>query len=68
MTRDPRTDPQPGDVLRGTHGVKRRVRQREGDWLFVGESRTRYRMRLAVWQEWCERRAAEAVMVANQEE
>jgi hypothetical protein len=66
MTRDPRTDPQPGDELRG-NGQIRRVVIREGNRLLVEGPRTRYWMRLDRWQEWCEKSRAEAAQVAKPE-
>ncbi len=58
MTRDPRTDPQPGDELRGD-GVSRRVFQRNGERVLIVGPGTRYWMRLDRWQAWCEKSRAE---------
>jgi hypothetical protein len=57
MTRDPRTDPQPGDELRDT-GQIRRVVKREGERILVEGPRTRYWMRLDRWRRWCEKSGA----------
>ena len=67
MTRDPRTDPQPGDELRsGT--IMRRVVKREDGELLIQSEHTRYWVRVDRWQRWCEQGGAEIVTEANQEE
>jgi hypothetical protein len=59
--RDPRIDPQPGDVLLGQDGLRRQVFRRNGDALRIGDATSSYRMRLDQWREWCEKSGAEAV-------
>ena len=61
MTRDPRTDPQPGDVLLGLDGLERHVFRRNGDALQIGDATSSYRMRLGHWREWCEKSQAEVL-------
>ena len=57
MTRDPRTDPQPGDILRGD-GKVRRVIKRDGDLLICETFGRRYRMRVDSWRDWCAKSGA----------
>jgi hypothetical protein len=59
MTRDPRMDPQPGDVLLGLDGLERHVFRRNGDALQIGDATSSYRMRLDHWREWCGKSQAE---------
>jgi hypothetical protein len=66
MTRDPRTDPQPGDELRGG-AIMRRMLKREGGKLLIQSEHRRYWMRVDRWREWCEKSGAEGAAVANQE-
>ena len=61
--RDPRIDPQPGDVLRG-NGQVRRVMAREGDRVRCESGVYRYPMRLDNWQKWCRLNGATAGQVA----
>lgn len=65
MTRDPRSDPQRGDELRGD-GQIRRVIAREGGMLRIESGRIRYWMRLDRWQSWCVKSGAQAA-AAKQE-
>ena len=65
MTRDPRSDPQPGDEFR-RDGQPRQVIQRDGDRILVDAGRTRYWMRVDRWREWCQKNGAEAAKAANQ--
>ena len=67
MTRDPRSDPQQGDELRGG-GQSRRVIRREGERVLINSRNTRYWMRVDRWQAWCEKSGAEAAPVVKQEE
>jgi serine/threonine protein kinase len=64
MTRDPRTDPQPGDELRDGANV-RCVLQREGDTLWCLVGLVRFKTSLERWQEWCQQSGAEVVTVEN---
>ena len=50
--RDPRIDPQRGDLVRG-NGQIRRVMAREGDRVRCASGMYDYRMRLDNWQKWC---------------
>ena len=52
--RDPRLDPQPGDILRGDDKI-RLVISRDGDMLICETWGRRYRMRVGGWREWCEK-------------
>ena len=54
MTRDPRTDPQPGDEVR-VDGKIRRVIERHGDMLRCETFGIRHKIRLERWREWCEK-------------
>jgi hypothetical protein len=63
MTRDPRTDPQPGDEVR-VDDLIRNVIARDGERVFVHGPRTHYWMRLGRWQKWCEK--SWAMVVAKQ--
>ena len=58
MTRDPRTDPQQGDELRGPDYIRRVIR-RKGDMLLINTGTKRYHMHLDRWREWWERNGAE---------
>jgi hypothetical protein len=60
--RDPRIDPQRGDMVRG-NGQVRRVMAREGDRVRCASGEYDYRMRLDSWQKWC-RLTGAAVQVA----
>ena len=53
MTRDPRTDPQPGDEVR-VSGQLRTVIRREGDDLWCQDGAMRYKTTVRGWQEWCQ--------------
>jgi len=53
MTRDPRTDPQPGDEVRDSSGELRRAVKREGDKVLVEGWGKRYWIRVDQWREWC---------------
>jgi hypothetical protein len=59
MTRDPRSDPQPGDMLRGNL-IFRRVIKREGEKVLIQSEHTRYWMRVERWQLWCEQSNVQA--------
>jgi hypothetical protein len=59
MTRDPGTDPQQGDELRGADFMRRVIR-RKGDMLLIHTGTKRYHMRVDRWREWCEMSGAEA--------
>ena len=65
MTRDPRIDPQPGDVFRGG-GVVRRVLKREGGKLLIATGLTHYWMRVDTWQKWCEQSGGKAAAILKQ--
>jgi hypothetical protein len=59
MTRDPRSDPQPGDELR-VSGQLRTVMRREGDELWCQDGAIRYRTTVERWRQWCEEGGAQA--------
>ena len=61
--RDPRIDPQCGDIIRG-NGQVRRVMAREGDRVRCASGDFDYRMRLDNWQKWCRLTGASAVQIA----
>ena len=52
IARNPRTDPQPGDVL-SRDGTSRRVIKRDGERVFVSGGMPRYWMRMNRWRKWC---------------
>jgi hypothetical protein len=52
MTRDPRTDPQPADELRGLGGQTRRVIRRDGDNLWCQDGPMRYKTTVQRWRAW----------------
>jgi hypothetical protein len=51
ITRDPRTDPQPGDELPGCGGQIRRVIRREGDMLWCEDGAMRYKTTVEYWRD-----------------
>ena len=59
MTRDPRSDPQPGDRFQGKL-IMRRVIMREDARILVSNGTKRHWMSLDRWREWCEKSGAEA--------
>jgi hypothetical protein len=61
--RDPRIDPQRGDMVRG-NGQVRRVMAREGDRVRCASGEYDYRMRLDNWQKWCRLSGATTAQVA----
>jgi hypothetical protein len=67
LDRDPRIDPQPGDILRG-NGQVRRVTAREGDRVRCVSGDYDYRMRLDNWQKWCRLNGATAVIAGRLED
>ena len=65
-TRDPRSDPRPGDEVRsGT--IMRRVIKRDGMELLIQTEHTRYWVRVDRWQRWCQQGGAKVVTVATPE-
>ena len=60
MTRDPGTDPQPGDEVRFCSGELRRAVKREGDKMLVEAWGMRYWIRVDRWREWCSEGGAPA--------
>jgi hypothetical protein len=62
--RDPRIDPQRGDILRG-NGEVRRVMAREGDRVRCASGQYDYRILLDNWQKWCRLNGATAGQVAS---
>jgi len=62
--RDPRIDPQPGDILRGS-GQVRRVMAREGDRVRCASGMYDYRMRLDNWRKWCSLNGAEVAQIPH---
>jgi hypothetical protein len=63
-TRDPRIDPQRGDMVRG-NGEVRCVMAREGDLVRCASGVYGYRMRLDNWQKWCSLNGATAGPAAS---
>jgi hypothetical protein len=61
--RDPRIDPQRGDIIRG-NGQVRRVMAREGDRVRCTSGDYDYRMRIDNWQKWCRLSGATAAQVS----
>lgn len=61
--RDPKIDPQPGDILRG-NGQVRRVLAREGDRVRCASGEYDYRMLIDNWRKWCRLNGATAVRAA----
>jgi len=61
--RDPRIDPQRGDMVRG-NGEVRRVMARDGDRVRCESGVYGYRMRLDNWRKWCRLNGATAVQAA----
>ena len=57
MTRDPRTDPQPGDEVR-VDTLIRKLIERDGERVFVHGYRTHYWLHLERWRAWCEKSSA----------
>jgi hypothetical protein len=64
LDRDPRIDPQAGDILRGS-GQVRRVMAREGDRVRCESGVYGYRMRLDNWRKWCRLNGATAGPAAS---
>ena len=64
MTRDPRTNPQPGDEVRNGATI-RRVIKRDTENLLIEGWGQRYRIKLKTWQGWCEDRRAEVAASAD---
>ena len=64
MTRDPRSDPRPGDEVRNG-AVIRRVIERDTDKLLVEGWGKRAWMKIETWQGWCENSRVE--VAAGQE-
>jgi hypothetical protein len=62
--RDPRIDPQPGDILRG-NGQVRRIMAREGDRVRCASGEYDYRMLIDNWRKWCRLNDATAVRAAS---
>jgi hypothetical protein len=65
-TRDPRSDPQPGDEVRN-RDVIRRVLKREGERVLIQKWGQRYWASVESWKKWCEENGAEIARVTNQE-
>jgi hypothetical protein len=61
--RDPRIDPQRGDILRG-NGQVRRIMAREGNRVRCASGQYDYRRRLDNWQKWCRLTCATAAQAA----
>jgi len=63
MTRDPRTDPQPGDILRYSgEDFPRRVLEREDDSVLVEMGARRSSMTLNRWFRWANRKRSIVVI------
>jgi hypothetical protein len=62
--RDPRIDPQPGDILRGS-GQVRRIMAREGNRVRCASGQYDYRMRLDNWRKWCRLNGAEVAQIPH---
>lgn len=69
MSRDPRSDPQPGDLFRDRfEPFPRKVLRREADRLLIEIGGRRGWTRLTKWQEWAGQKHIVMVRaVANQE-
>jgi hypothetical protein len=61
--RDPRIDPQRGDMVRG-NGQVRRIMAREGDRVRCASGQYDYRMLIDNWRKWCRLNGATAVRAA----
>ena len=70
MTRDPRTDPQPGDIFRDPlEDFPRKVLKREVGWVLleIGANNHVW-VKLATWRKWsAQERIVMALVVSNQE-
>ena len=62
--RDPRIDPQRGDMVRG-NGEVRRVMARDGDRVRCESGVYGYRMRLDNWRKWCRLNGAEVAQIPH---
>ena len=58
MTRDPRSDPQPGDEMVSATGEVRRVIRRDADRLLCEYGVMRHSVTLRRWMVWCEKNHA----------
>ena len=58
VTRDPRTDPQPGDQMLSATGELRTVVRRDGETLSCQDGVMRYSVTLRRWVVWCEKNSA----------
>jgi hypothetical protein len=61
--RDPRIDPQRGDMVRG-NGQVRRITAREGNRVRCASGQYDYRMLIDNWRKWCRLNGATAVQAA----
>jgi hypothetical protein len=64
--RDPRGDPQPGDILCGS-GQTRRIVVRTDSKVLVDGGFSRYWMRVERWRAWCEKNAVVAMATPETE-
>ena len=58
MTRDPRTDPQPGDKMVTAAGEVRTVLRRDSETLSCQDGVMHYSVTLRRWTVWCEKNSA----------
>lgn len=69
MSRDPRKDPQPGDMLMAAYGSSRVVMSRTGDeieYRFLDEMRFHH-CSVTHWQEWCRKNHATPLSLPRSE-
>ena len=64
MTRDPRTDPQPGDVIEGGT-QKLLVLKRTSDMVLVDGGSSAYWISVERWQQWCEEIDAKVIKIEH---
>ena len=64
-SRDPRSDPRPGDEVQ-IDGIIRRVVRRDDQVVWCESGNRRYQMLLARWQKWCAEYGEGAAMAASQ--
>ena len=63
--RNPREDPQPGDILCGS-GQTRRIIVRTDSKVLIDGGFSRYWMRMERWRAWCEKNAVTVATSENE--